>query len=181
MNNLLDKLHNDHKNFSKLLSYAELQLEQIKVFEVIDFETMLYALEYMRDYSDSVHHPLEDIIFKYFLDHYRLSHFEITQLMNEHEEMPQLTEKIINMLQCIINEAPINRHEFCASLSKYINFQKQHINHEESVIYPSIQKNMEEHDWLTLSMESNMDSDPLFDQPSTQNYQLLLEKLIATI
>ena len=181
MSNLLDKLHNDHKNFSKLLKYTELQLGRVKDCEVVDFETLLIALEYMKDYSDAIHHPLENVLFGYFLEHYDLDREEIDHLMNEHEGMPQLTDKIIEMLECVISEMPVERRLFCERLAEYIDVKKKHMNHEESAIYPSLYKNMKEEDWQALNDTLSNTTDPLFDQPIKKNYQLLLARITAAI
>lgn len=181
MSNLLEKLHDDHRNFIKLLKYIELQLECVRDCEVVDFDTLLIALKYMKDYSDVIHHPLENIMFNYFLDSYDLNRDDITHLMNEHKEMPELTKKIIYMLECVISEMPIERNQFCEHLSKYIDIQKQHLNYEESKVYPCLSSNMKEHDWQAIDVGLNKPDDPLFDQPADKSYQLLLSRVAAAI
>ncbi len=181
MSNLLDKLHNDHKNFIKLFRFIELQLQRIKDCEVVDFETVLVSITYMKDYSDAIHHPLENIIFKYFLDHYDIHHDPIVRLMNEHDDMPLLTERLIEMLQCVVSEMPIKRDEFCDSLSEYIEIQKAHMNLEESDVYPILYETLNEIDWMALSDELNNAHDPLFDTPKSESYKLLLNMVTAAI
>ncbi|MDW3094632.1 MAG: hemerythrin domain-containing protein [Gammaproteobacteria bacterium] len=181
MNNLLDKLHKDHINFIKLFAFIELQLERIKNCEVVDFETILTSIKYMKDYSDEIHHPLENIIFKYFLDHYDAERDVITQLMGEHENMPLLTEKLINMLQCVIIEMPIKRDEFCDDLSNYICIQKEHMNYEESSIYPALYAHLNDNDWQSLKSEVDDVNDPLFEIPRNESYQLLFNKITSSI
>ena len=181
MVNLLDKLHNDHKNFIKLFAFIELQLQYVKDCEVVDFENILNSIKYMKDYSDEIHHPLENIIFKYVLDRYDADQDVINQLMEEHETMPQLTERLINMLQCVVTEMPIKRDEFCDDLSSYIRIQKTHMNHEESNVYPSLYVHLNANDWQAISKEVNHVNDPLFDAPRNENYQSLFNKITSTI
>ena len=181
MDNLLDKLHKDHVNFINLFTFIESQLQLIKDCQIVDFETILLSLEYMKEYSDEIHHPLENIIFKYFLEHSDDRHDEIIQLMNEHEDMPLLTGNIINMLQSVVAEMPIKRGDLCDSLSGYIDIQKEHMNHEESDIYPVLYANINENDWQTLGAELDDVNDPLFDIPRNESYQLLLNKITESI
>ncbi len=181
MSQLLDILHEDHKNFIKLLTFIESQLECIKNCEVVDFETILIAMIYMRDYPDKIHHPRENTIFQYFLQKYDTSNDEILELMNEHEGMPQLTEKIIDMLERVVSEAPINRYEFCENLSEYLDVQKEHMNLEESAVYPAINENMKDSDWSILAEELSIIPDPLFHEPKDEKYSLLLHKISAAV
>jgi len=181
MSYLLDRLHNDHKNFAKLLAYIELQLDCIKKCDVVDFETILIAMQYMRDYPDEIHHPLENVIFSYFIQHYDFSHKAIKELMHEHEGMPKLTEKIISMLEYVVSETPVNRDEFCEFLTEYLDVQKAHMNAEESKVYPYIYEAMQEDDWKQLQNEIQESNDPLFEQPRDENYRLLLKKINAAV
>ena len=135
----------------------------------------------MKDYSDVIHHPLENIVFNYFLEYYDVNHDDIAHLMNEHEAMPELTKKIIYMLECVISEMPIERNLFCERLTEYIDVQKQHLNYEESKVYPCLSSNMKEHDWQALDVDLNKVDDPLFDQPTDKSYQLLLSRVTAAM
>lgn len=181
MNNLLDKLHNDHKNFIRLLTYIEHQLQIIKDCDLVDFQTIQFSIEYMKDYSDVIHHPQENIIFKYFIEHYDLNHNVIHGLMDEHEIMPTLTEKIIDMLECVISDVPISRAEFCEKLSEYINIQKNHMDHEESDVYPILYKEMTTEDWKALTSQYEDINDPLFGHPENKKYQELLNNINSVI
>ncbi len=177
MTELLDNLHDDHKNFVKLLEFLESQLNCIKNCEVVDFELILMAMIYMKEYPDEVHHPQENIIFNYFLEHYKDSHDDILALMQEHVSMPQLTDRIIDMLESIVCETPINRDEFCEHLAKYIDVQKQHMNQEESAVYPAIYEHFKPDDWKNLNMQLDNVPDPLFHDPTEKKYSQLLLKV----
>ena len=181
MGNLLDKLHNDHVNFIKLLTFIERQLNCIKECEVVDIEKILFSVKYMKDYPDAIHHPLENIVFTYFLEHYDYCCDEIIELMQEHEEMPLLTETVINMLQCVLSEQPIGRKELCDKLSIYIEIQKAHMNHEESKIYPVLYEIMKDEDWQGLDKTLNVSNDPLFDVPRNEDFQSLYETITAAM
>ena len=67
MKNILNKLHNDHINFSKLLAFLEKQHHLLEDCIRSDLSSTLDAIKYMKEYPDYVHHPLENIVLNIFL------------------------------------------------------------------------------------------------------------------
>jgi len=178
MKPIIDKLHNDHINFIKLLKFLENQLHQLKYFQQIDLASMLDAIQYMKEYPDLVHHPLENVVFKYFLEHYDLVHGELKALLREHDELPVLTDRLIEKLQGAISGTPQIREDLYRDLQEYISVQKAHMNREESHVYPVINTILSDHDWKNVSSTLEMTQDPLFGPSVRKSYQALLQKVI---
>lgn len=177
MKPILDKLHNDHINFFKLLSFLEKQLHSLKECESVELEAMRDAVSYMKEYPDAVHHPLEDVVFKYFTMHHGKAHEEINELLGEHEELPLLTEKLSLMLQDACADFPRKREELCDYLQKYISTQKEHMNREEADVYPVLDEVLNEEDWKQINSELAHVEDPLFGKQVGRSFQGLLHKL----
>ena len=116
MTTILDKLHEDHINFSKLLVYLESQLALLENCESPDLNTMVEAIEYMKNYPDYIHHPLENVVFKYYLDHYEKDNKDVQELLVEHEEMPLLTNKLLEILESVLADVPQERSLLCNNL-----------------------------------------------------------------
>ena len=93
MASILDKLHKDHINFIKLLDFLKQQLTLLKECKDSDLELILDAIRYMKEYPDLIHHPLENVVFNYYLKHHKKANKEVKDLLHEHDEMPLLTEK----------------------------------------------------------------------------------------
>ncbi len=178
MNHILNKLHEDHKNFSKLLSFLEHQLYLLEKCENSDLSTTLDAIKYMKEYPDNVHHPLENIVFKYFLDHHEQAREEITELLHEHEGMPILTENLLRMLEGALADVPQKREELCSCLKKYISIQKEHMQQEEAYVYPILNSILDESDWGKIDSELAHIEDPLFSRKAEKTYQGLLQRII---
>ncbi len=181
MSNLLTDLHDDHKNFIKLLRFIERQLAHIEHCDVVDLEIILIAMQYMRDYPDAVHHPHENLVFDYFLEHYPDHREVIKRLIKEHKTMPVLTEKIIDMLESAVMETPISRETLCQKLHEYINTQKEHMDLEESDVYPLLNNIMQESDWQSIQNKLTDTKDPVFHEPDQESYHLLLHKINSSI
>ncbi len=180
MKPILDKLHNDHINFFKLLSFLEKQLHSLEKYEPVELEAMHDAICYMKEYPDAVHHPLEDVVFKYFVTHYDKAREEINELLSEHEGLPLLTEKLSLMLQDAAADFPREREELCDCLQEYISTQKEHMNQEEANVYPVLDEILNEEDWKQIDSELAQVEDPLFGKQVERSFQGLLYKLQDT-
>ena len=178
MKPILNKLHQDHINFFKLLEYLDSQAQLLKECERIDLELILDAIRYMQEYPDLVHHPLEDVIYKYVLEHFDEVHNELVYLLNEHDEMPELTNKLFEMVQAALAGEPQKRQELYRYLKEYVDRQKNHMNKEESPVYSVIESTLSEHDWKNINSELSSVNDPMFGKDVKRSYQELLQKVI---
>lgn len=179
METLLDKLHKDHINFVKLLSFLEKQLQLLEHFENSDLAAMIDAIAYMKEYPDHVHHPLEDVIFKYFIEHYDDARESINDLLLQHIEMPLLTNKLLMMLKDALADIPQSRDELCESMSRYITLQREHMDKEEVEVYPFLKSNLDANDWENIDSELSKIDDPLFGENVKKSYQSLLFQVIG--
>lgn len=175
---ILKKLHDDHINFLKLLSFLEQQHCRLEKCENSDLESVLDAIWYMKDYPDFVHHPLENVIFKYFLQHKDDACESISALLEEHEEMPKLTDNLLAMLRAALAGVPQERDELCSYLGKYIVTQKEHMNQEEAQVYPLLKSSLDQKDWQQIDDELAMIEDPLFGDKVEKSYQSLLQYIV---
>ena len=177
MSTILDKLHEDHKNFSKLLVFLEDQLNLLESCESSDIATMVEAIEYMKNYPDLIHHPLENVVFQYYLDHYDNANEKVQELLHEHEEMPELTNKLLGILESVLADVPQERKTLCSSLDSYISAQKEHMNNEEANIYPLLNSTLKDKDWQSIDSELADIEDPLFGRQIENSYQRLRQHI----
>lgn len=179
METILEKLHNDHINFSKLLTFLEEQLRLLEDCEVSNLGATLDAIRYMKEYPDYVHHPLENTVFRYFLEHYEQEHENIDELLHEHDEMPVLTERLLEALQNALAGLPQEREELCTILGEYISVQKKHMDQEEVHVYPALGSNLNERDWQEIDDGLARVEDPLFGGKVQESYQRLFQQIMS--
>ena len=179
MEPILDKLHEDHINFIKLLTFLEEQLRLLENCENPDLEATYDAIRYMKEYPDLVHHPLEDVVFKYFLENYSEAHDELVGLLQEHDDMPVLTDKLFEMLKGALSDMPQEREALCENLKKYIEVQKEHMNREEESVYPTINSTLDKNDWEKMDSELVNIEDPIFGHKVEKSYQRLFQQIFS--
>lgn len=178
METILEKLHNDHINFSKLLTFLEEQLRLLEDCELSNLGATLDAIRYMKEYPDYIHHPLEDIVFKYFLEHYGQERENINELLHEHDAMPVLTEKLLEALQNALTGVAQEREELCTVLREYISVQRKHMSQEEVQVYPALNANLNEKDWQAMDNYLAQAEDPLFGGKVQESYQRLFQQIM---
>ena len=174
---ILEQLHQDHKNFLVLLRFVEEQLRLIDEYSKVDLELLLDAVRYMKEYPDCVHHPLEDIVFAYYLKHFSDDSCEIECLLQEHASLPMLTTKAIDMIEAVLLDVPQERQALVNCLQEYIAVQYRHMNHEESTVYPALREKMREQDWAQISDDLASVEDPLFGKQVADSFQKLCYSL----
>ncbi len=179
MTSIIEKLHKDHLNFQKLLVWLEEQLLLLERREYCELENIHDAIRYMKEYPDYVHHPLEDVVFHYFLEHNEDQKEIIMQLLGEHEKMPELTNQLLSMLEAAILERPQDRGKLCENLRKYITVQKEHMDKEEVYVYPVIKYYLKYKDWNKIKSDLASVEDPIFGDKVKKTYQNLLDKVTA--
>ncbi len=179
MEAILQKLHDDHINFDKLLNVLEGQLHLLEDCEVPDLDTALDAVRYMKEYPDHVHHPMENTIFRYFLEHYEPTHERIHDLLLEHDDMPQLTDRLFEVLQNALAAVPQERQELCAILEEYISIQRKHIDREEAHVYPMLDSKLGKEDWQQIDRVIAKVEDPLFGKDVHESYERLLSQIMS--
>ena len=178
MKSILEKLHSDHINFSELLRFLEHQQHLLEECKLSDLAAMHDAVRYMKEYPDFVHHPLEDIVFRYFMENYGQQHKSIEGLLHEHEGMPALTERLLETLQNAQAGLPQDREELCELLEKYISVQRKHMDEEEAHVYPVLNSSLSPTDWQEIDHDLARVEDPLFGEKVKQSYASLFQQVM---
>ncbi len=174
---IIDKLNNDHINFQKVLSLLS---EQVSLLEKCDdscLELVLDIIKYMKDYPDFTHHPLEDEIFKHYLQHNKTNKRKFTHLLQEHIDMLTLTQELIEMLEGAIAGQPESREKLCNALREYLAIQTEHINTEETDVFPILRSTFDDAEWQQIDVKVRHVVDPLFGNELTKAYENLYQRI----
>ncbi|MGD8644488.1 MAG: hemerythrin domain-containing protein [Chromatiales bacterium] len=180
MNSILDSLHRDHKYFAKLLDFLSEQLELVQNEGIPDFELLLDVVDYIESYPDLVHHPKEDLIFAYFLQHHGGADAVVVEsLMEEHRELKGLTASLRSSLEGILHDAPLQRESLAQQLSAFLDRQWKHLNAEEASVFPMLDRVMAPNDWDAIAGDLPDQADPLFGDDLQQQYQSLYTRITS--
>lgn len=159
---MLKRLMHDHKHIAILLNVLKNKQIKLSDGEAINFIVVRDIVEYMQRYAERSHHPVEDIIYAYYLVH-RASN-EVDKLSAEHEIVIQASAALMNTLNLILNDIVIAREKLIADFAEYVDLQEKHMQMEERDIFPLLAKTLTDQDWQIIEQQcqESLIDDPLF-------------------
>ncbi len=177
MHYLMEKLQKDHRNLEKILDLLELQLDHFLAGRESDFDLKIELLEYMEAYADQAHHPLENIMFTAAKSLADEQADLMDRLMQQHQELAQLTRTFRQSLENIFQGGVMPREELEVRGREFIALQRQHIALEEQEAFPLLDEVLQEQDWAAILEQSPNYDDPVFDKPDKIRFQTLFDYL----
>ncbi len=159
----LDRLHLDHKRLAKILEATETFTTRKRKPSGSALDQLLCLIEYVTEYPDEVHHPLEDRVFGKMSDG-RLSEKEAADLQKNVDEHANLKDKTEDLLLRLQGNRELGTWPvFNEDLKAYIDQQRDHMRFEERRIFPMAEEHLSELEWEGIRTDNPATSDPLFD------------------
>ncbi|MEG3753881.1 hemerythrin domain-containing protein [Psychromonas arctica] len=178
---MINRIHKDHINIMQLLKVIENKIAMLKIDGSIDYQLLKSITDYLKSYADKYHHPMEDLIYAYYLKYRVVSDQVANRLEEDHQQLSDLTTELDDMLNMILLDAIIPKDIFIEKLETFVNKQKQHLSYEELSILPAIQASLTEDDWAHLSLQWKHKEyvDPLFGDSISDRFKNLSEHIYS--
>lgn len=176
---MLHALHQEHINIARLLDLLRQQLFAIRSEKPVRYRLMRDILGYLGEVSDHRHHPLEDLVYAYYL-RYRSEEDIITaRLKKEHELIIVAGHELCELVDMILMDAVIPLDQLTARLENFIVLQQRHMDYEEADVFPELRARLTEDDWrhLEQNWQFRTADDPLFGRQVSERYRDLSETL----
>ncbi|MCH1928575.1 hemerythrin domain-containing protein [Shewanella sp. A25] len=159
---MLKRLMHDHKHIAVLLNVLKNKQLRLSEGEAINFIVVRDIVEYMQGYAERSHHPVEDIIYAYYLAH--KANNTIDKLSEEHKVVTAASSALMHTLNLILNDIVVAREKLIADFAEYVELQEKHMQMEERDIFPLLAKNLTEEDWhiIERQCQDSLIDDPLF-------------------
>lgn len=170
---VIDELHKDHVNISRILDLLEQQLEVLRREESPDYYLMTKIVEYIQEYPEIVHHPREDAMFSVYLEGHDEGSERIDELMREHRELNEITTALRDTVETVFHGGVVNRESFQAQLADFIGRQRAHVNREEGEVFPLIEARLTAADWQRVESMIPDSGDPVFGPTLQSQYETL--------
>jgi hemerythrin-like domain-containing protein len=176
---MLEIIHNDHRNINQLLRILRKKIKLLEEDEKIDYRLIKVIITYLRNYADKYHHPMEDLIYAYYLK-YRVVPDEIAiRLSKEHKLIKEITIELDELVEMVLLDAIVPKQLCLEKLSVFVELQAAHLMYEESQILPRIRDSLSADDWANLEQQwqHNHYEDPLFGDNIGEEYKALAERI----
>ncbi len=171
---IMRTLHSEHKYITVLQNSLEKQTKQLEPGGKPDYRILSDMLDYIANYPDEFHHPLEDVIFKRLVERHHASIGTVEELLSQHQDMARDTQFLLKQINaiCAGKQKPM-RNQLRQDLQNYVAFYRAHINLEEGEVFPAAKKYLQESDWQTINNSLHVVEDPVFSEKNTSKYKNL--------
>lgn len=175
---ILADLHKDHINLNRLLDILRAKVDKLRAGTRPNFRLLADAVDYVSDYADRFHHPIEDQMYAFF----KGRDAELDALMEDcsqqHRRLHAASHELTDAIDSILNDTPMPMDQFIDRLEVYIEEQTGHLVFEETKIFPALKRVAEPEDWDKLDSELPKNDDPLFGENRSEEYLELYRELV---
>jgi len=129
-----------------------------------DLEILLLSLEYMNNYADQFHHPLEEKAMSMIKPGGAMPAEDISRLNQQHTEITAMTDELLAMFEAIANDQVIPYDRINQRLDEYIQLQYAHLKFENEHFIPVIDSSPSAAQMEPLLEILNQSEDPMFTE-----------------
>ncbi|MBU2896578.1 hemerythrin domain-containing protein [Vibrio hepatarius] len=174
---MMERIRREHSYMVRLLAVLKQNIAQLQAEKFINYSLVKEVVDYLANHSERVHHPKEDILYHYYMDHYGHKQ-ELDNLEQEHEVLSDKTHTFLNTVEMILQDAVVPQDMFVKQLEEFILAQKRHLEIEERFILPLIEKSFNLHDWQEVEKKWSVgESDPVFGDTIAEEYQQIANRV----
>ncbi|GGB95460.1 hemerythrin [Marinobacterium zhoushanense] len=176
---IMKELHQEHRNLKRLLEMLERKVERFRAGTHPNFQLMSDVVSYVGGYADTQHHPREDRMLAYFQGR----DTELDNMMkaceDEHAELKQLSTHLNDSIDGVLHDAAVvPLDSLIDALAEFVQRESEHLDFEESKLFPKIEAIAGDKDWTTLEQELPSPTDPLFGLKQSDEYRDLYQALV---
>jgi len=182
MENEIFKLRKEHVNFKKLLNLLDAQLDILGKSGDPDYQLMTDILYYMTQYSDVVHHPIEEAIFALLVVRDPRMKNKVAELTKQHYTIGKSGSIFYEKLHNIIGKTEIRQLiEIEISGRLYTDTLRAHMDMEEQSLFVLAEQLLNDDDWKKINSVTQTMPDPIFGEAIEARFHLVCEKLARSV
>lgn len=174
---LLQQLREDHRNMAVLLKLLEEETAKARRGGDPDFELLNDIMHYMTVYSDAVHHPTEDIIYRKLAAAGAEYSQGLEQVGVQHRDLEERGKHLKEECEAAVSGVAVVRDRFIDEATRYVELLMKHMHWEESDLFRRAERLAEE----KVEVADVAANDPVFGVTPDAQFQSLLERLRAAV
>ncbi|HBV75084.1 MULTISPECIES: hemerythrin domain-containing protein [Vibrio] len=170
-----EMISREHSYMVRLLVVLDEKLKNLQQDKEINYHIVHDVITYLQSHSEHTHHPKEDIIYHYYMQHYG-NVSTIANLAKEHKILAKVTQDFAELIDMVLQDAIVPKDVFIRQLDHFIHEQKRHLDFEEREILPKLKREFSLQDWKEVeALWGEEVNDPLFGQDIEKEYYRLSE------
>ena len=169
----------EHASFQKILALLQAQLDAFHRGEDPDLSIMADIVVYLREYSDAMHHPREDVAFARLASKRPELKLAISPLQQEHRVIAKAGEALREKVEGALGGAVLPRGELEIAAATYLVYYGNHIAKEEEDVIGAAAETLTAEDWAAVRHAVPDRADPVFGVSPEARYAELRKRLGA--
>jgi hemerythrin-like domain-containing protein len=175
---LIEILRQEHRNIEKLLRVLDRELSVFDRGGRPDYEIVIAAIDYFKDYPDTCHHPKEDFIFERIKARDAAAAASIGDLEAEHQEGAKRLRRVAQTIEAILNDQDLVRNTVSNIIHEFIDRERLHMMMEERIVFPAALKALRPSDWAEIALKLADREDPLSQPGLEERFSTLRRKIL---
>ncbi len=178
MTDILDAIHEDHTNMTKMLDALERQLAASDAGEEPDYDIVQGVVDYCIGYPELHHHPKEDLVFERLKAVDPEVAAEVGDLPGEHAELTVLTHRLRDAVEAVLGDLEVPRGRFDETLRAFLDAYRRHMALEESAFLPAARRALSAAELAEIQRRLDHPDDPLFGAPGEERFAALRQDIL---
>jgi hemerythrin-like domain-containing protein len=170
--------HQEHVYFNQLLHLLRREVDVFHLGSRPNYELMYDIVSYLSEYGDAVHHPREDVAFDRLVKRCPDIELELARLGQEHRIIKQAGEKLLALIEAVLEDAMVPRAELEIAAATYLVYYGNHIAKEEEDVLSRAALHLTPEDWEAVKRAAPGVQDPLFSEHAKQRYSALRRRIV---
>ena len=179
---LIKTLRAEHRHIASVMQLFREQLDLIDAAQPVDSHVVYEIMDYMVTWPDRFHHPREDLIYGRVAELDTSAADNVDSLQRDHDAMAKSGQEVLRHIQ-LWREGDVSPEVPVKSGRVYVDHLYQHMNSEESLVFPQIERILGAADWAELELDDQLIPipDPLFGKRVQREYRNMARKLRASM
>ena len=169
--------HAEHAYFAQLLRLIRKELDVFHAGGEPNYELIIDVLRYLREYSDCVHHPREDIAFAHLGRHCPDMSLALARLQQEHRVLAAAGDELLAKVEMVASGAVLSRKQVEMAAATYLVYYESHIAKEEREVLERARAHLTPADWDAVKSGVQALPDPLFGNEPLERFRRLRRQI----
>lgn len=175
---LMKTLRAEHRHIARVLDLFVDQIEAIEQGRLVDTHVVYEIMDYMVNWPDRFHHPREDLIYGRVAEIDAAAADNVDTLQRDHDRMAGKGREVLKDIERW-RRGEIDGSAVVEGGRAYVEHLYEHMNSEESLVFPQIEAVLDTEDWRDLAADDQLRpvADPVFGTRVQREFRNLARKL----
>ncbi|RRJ82481.1 hemerythrin domain-containing protein [Aestuariirhabdus litorea] len=183
MQQLIARLITDHKHLERVLGYLRREMYSFSGGDdPPNMGLILDAMEYIQNYPEAFHHPLEERIYEQMVPHIEDAELKtmLQRIGVQHQQLQQASSRLQADFHAVANDQAVPVERLLADFKAYDELIAEHMACENRYLIPAIERYLSPQALEQIRIELDARPDPLFGGQLMAQYEELYRYLVDT-